>query len=94
VVLGINMQEASDAKLQAFAREYRISYPLLRVDGRNGRLGLVLGLPTTYLVDPEGNVVVKREGPVTGKSIEEFIADWKAQPSSGSVGTAKDGELP
>jgi len=94
VVLGVNMQEASDEKLQAFAREHRISYPLLRADGRNGKLGLVLGLPTTYLVDPGGDVAVKREGPVTGKSIEEFIADWKAQPVSGGAGTVKDGGPP
>ena len=84
VVLGVNMEDNAPAeKLVKFASEQRISYPLLRVNGRDGLLGLVLGLPTTYLVDPEGNVVVKREGPVTRQTIESFIADWQAQQATG-----------
>ena len=39
-------------------------------------LGLIPGLPTTFLVSPDGQVVARQVGPVTRDMIEQFIDKW------------------
>jgi hypothetical protein len=34
----------------------------------------VLGLPTTYIVSPEGEPIARQEGPVTREAIEAYLA--------------------
>jgi len=42
-------------------------------------LGKVPGLPTTFLVSPEGKVEARQVGGVTLKMIEKFIKKWDAK---------------
>ena len=70
ILLGINQtaSETSVRELRRFVSENELSYPVL-LDRNNAvfsRYG-VRGIPTTYVVGPDGTVTAKRVGVVTGE---------------------------
>ena len=81
VVLGVNYEEIPPEKVRAFAESQMINYPIVRfqghIDGRNTPLGPLRGLPTTFMIDPEGNLVARRTGMVDQKLLEEFIRNYR-----------------
>jgi len=78
VVLGLNMEDIGVDRLRAFVEEQFLSFPVLMAGSRPGKmLGRVPGLPTSFLVNPEGDVVARQVGPVDGKSIESFIEHYE-----------------
>lgn len=80
MVLGINAELIAREKLQTFLEDYFITYPnFVSRPGESSELGLVPGLPTTFLVTPEGEVVARQVGPVTREMLEEFIENWRAE---------------
>ncbi len=80
VVLGIDHEEVNDEYLREFVESHMISYPILRMDPVPVTpLGPVLGLPTTYIISPQGEAVARQEGPVTREDIEQYIARKQAQ---------------
>lgn len=80
VVIGVNFEDIPQEQLKAFVDEYFISYPVLR----NGDMAPaherleVGGLPTTYIISPEGVPVARQVGTITGADIEHFM-DKQAQ---------------
>ncbi|MFN2308778.1 MAG: TlpA family protein disulfide reductase [Gammaproteobacteria bacterium] len=75
VVLGINYENIPEAHLRAFVDEYFISYPVLRngdIRPPHERLS-VGGLPTTYIISPEGEPVARQVGTITSEDIESYI---------------------
>ena len=77
VVLGLNMEDIDVQRLRDFVEEQFLSFPILRVGSRHrSPLGSVPGLPTSFLVSPDGKVVAKQVGPVDRESIEAFIRDY------------------
>lgn len=83
VVLGVNMEDISLENLRQFVDEQFLSYPILRASpAMPGVLGPVSGLPTSYLVSPEGVVVAQQMGPVTEQAITKFIANYEARKTA------------
>ncbi len=79
VVIGINFEEVDTEKLKKFIDNYSISYTVLRsAPGPSGALGSIPGLPTSFMINPKGEVVGKQVGQVTGKSIEKFMGEESA----------------
>jgi thiol-disulfide isomerase/thioredoxin len=77
MVIGINAELISQDRLQTFLEDYFISYPVfMSKPGQQSELGLIPGLPTTFLVTPQGEVAARQIGPVTGEMIEQFIHNW------------------
>ncbi|MDC1287147.1 TlpA family protein disulfide reductase [Gammaproteobacteria bacterium] len=78
MVVGINAENISQQRLQTFLDDYFITYPNF-VSGptQQSELGLIPGLPTTFLVTPEGKIVARQVGPVTREMIEQFIQNWE-----------------
>jgi thiol-disulfide isomerase/thioredoxin len=78
MVVGINAELISQQRLQTFLDDYFITYPIF-VSGptQQSELGLIPGLPTTFLVTPDGEVVARQVGPVTRDMIEQFIQKWQ-----------------
>ncbi len=75
VVLGVNFEDIGLEGLKRFSEEYFMNYPVLRTKpAASSALGIIPGLPTTYLVSPEGEIVARQVGPVTAKLIAEFIS--------------------
>jgi len=74
VVLGVNFETISTKALRQFSEEYFMNYPvLLSKPGPGSDLGPIPGLPTTYLISPEGEIVARQVGEVTAKLISDFI---------------------
>ena len=85
IVLGLNMEDIAIDKLREFVDEQFLSYPILRVGSfPKYPLGEVPGLPTTFLVSPAGKVVARQVGPIDGKSIENFISNYKSVSARGN----------
>ena len=74
MVLGLDMEDIDKERLREFVEEQFLSYPILLVGSRpKVLLGRVPGLPTSFLVSPEGEIVARQVGPVDRASIEAFI---------------------
>jgi peroxiredoxin/Cu/Ag efflux protein CusF len=62
-VVGINMDVLSTTSVEAFVKEVGVTFPiLLDPSWTTARAYKVVGLPTTYLIDRSGNVVVREVG--------------------------------
>jgi thiol-disulfide isomerase/thioredoxin len=84
VVLGVNFEDIDKDRLAAFVESYLISYPILRSEPLpETPLGPIPGLPTTYIVAPDGSPVARQVGPVTGEQLENYIERKKKQAGSG-----------
>lgn len=78
VVLGINHEDGDIASVKKFVEGYLVGYPVLRSTERLSNktpFGALKGLPTTYMITPEGELVAARTGIVDQKSLEKFIKD-------------------
>ena len=64
VIIGISVERGENIKaLKQFANDYKINYPILIDDGIVSReYGPISGIPTTFIIDKEGNIVEKIVG--------------------------------
>ncbi len=78
VVLGVNMEDVSREKIEAFVEEQFLSFPILPASADVAQpLGRVPGLPTTFLISPEGEVVARQVGGLTAQTLEAFISNYE-----------------
>ena len=83
VVIGINFEDIGEEQLSAFVDSFLISYPILRSEPlAETPLGTIPGLPTTFIIAPDGSPVARQVGPVTGKQLDEYIARKKKAAGS------------
>lgn len=84
VVVGVNYEDIGVDRLSAFVDSYLMSYPILRSDPFvESPLGPVPGLPTTYIIDPDGNRVARQVGPLTSEQLEAYIEAKKKERRQG-----------
>jgi len=80
VVLGVDYEEVNNDYLKEFVESQMMTYPVLRMDPIPvTRLGQITGLPTTYIISPQGERMARQEGPVTQEAIEAYIARKEQQ---------------
>lgn len=80
VVLGINYEEVDHTYLKTFVEEYFINYPILIPDlKKTPPFGRILGLPTTFVISPEGKLVDQRIGGVSKDWLEAVISSVAAK---------------
>ena len=80
VVLGLDMEDIDRERLREFVEEQFLSYPILLVGSRpKVLLGRVPGLPTSFLVSPEGEIVARQVGPVDRAGLEAFIENFEKE---------------
>ena len=79
VVVGINMEKMDRPSLASFVDENMMSYPVVPMSDDMPMLGSIPGLPTTYLLDPEGRTAAMQVGQVTEEMIEAFMAKYASQ---------------
>jgi thiol-disulfide isomerase/thioredoxin len=95
VVLGVDYEEVNTEYLQEFVDSHLMSYPVLRMEPLPVTpLGPVLGLPTTYIISPQGERLARQEGPVTREALEAYLARKRQsadgeQPVSTSTQTSQ-----
>lgn len=89
IVLGVDYENISVDKVKAFADEMMVSFPIVRlpgkVDGKTTPFGPLKGLPTTYMVSPEGELVAARVGMVDQKMLNAFIDKMNARAAKESA---------
>ncbi len=80
IVLGVNYENKTAAQLKPFLESQMIEFPIVQeLNGANGSstsFGPLKGLPTTYMVAPDGKVVASRTGMVDQKLLESFIKKY------------------
>ena len=76
VVLGLAFEDAEPQTFIDFLQKYPASYPILLTDTFSppAALGAPIALPTTFLINPEGELVDTLVGPVKREEIEAVIA--------------------
>jgi len=63
VVVGINAENIAEDRLEDFLETYFITYPIYVSSlKQSSELGLIPGLPTTFLVSPKGKVEARQVG--------------------------------
>ncbi|MSO45524.1 MAG: TlpA family protein disulfide reductase [Acidobacteria bacterium] len=91
VILGVSVDDTPD-KMQPYAAEYKINYPLLIGAGRTDVLnayGPILGLPSTFIIGRDGIVTKKHSGMATGEQFESEVKPL-IDARAGSSGAAND----
>lgn len=75
VVLGVDFEDISLPWLKDFMDSMSMSYPVLRADPSRQvtPFGVVIGLPTTFIVSPAGELLAHQVGAVTAADLEAFI---------------------
>lgn len=73
-VIGINYETINNISLKRFIREHNIDYPVVRI----GEQPLtpfepLIGLPSTFFVNPQGYYVARHTGAVTARDIKKLI---------------------
>lgn len=87
VVLGMEAGETPVADLKQFANQRRISYPVVPTqDSTMFALGLVYGVPTTFIVNPQGQIVDTHMGAITVSQLQNYIR----QDKQSSIAEEKD----
>ncbi|WP_020396740.1 TlpA family protein disulfide reductase [Thiolinea disciformis] len=79
VVLGMDAGETPDAQMRRFIREKGINYTVVPTqDSTIFALGLVFGVPTTYVISPQGKIVNSKMGAITEQELQQYF-DQDAQ---------------
>jgi thiol-disulfide isomerase/thioredoxin len=77
VVVGVSVDDTAD-KIQAFAAQYDVTYPMLVGLGREDfqeSYGPIWGVPMTFFVDREGTLCRTHAGIATREDFEKDITD-------------------
>ncbi|MCK9537774.1 TlpA family protein disulfide reductase [Dokdonella sp.] len=74
--IGLAYEDTDKAEIIAFAKAHPVSYPLAQVDMFEPPAGFEAprGLPTTWLIAPDGRVASRFMGPITARDLDRAIA--------------------
>lgn len=81
-VVGLAYDDIEPAELKAFMKQHPVAYPVVQVDtfAPPADFATPRGLPTTYLIAPDGKVAKQFLGPVTAREIETAITAAGGKP--------------
>jgi len=87
-VIGLDYEEIEPDALKAFMKQHPVVYPIAIVDVYDPPQDFAAprGLPTTYLIAPDGKVAKHFLGPVTAHDIDEAIAKAGGPPLPKAAG--------
>ncbi|MEO8459971.1 MAG: TlpA disulfide reductase family protein [Dokdonella sp.] len=74
--VGLAYEDTDRAEIEAFLKAHPVVYPVSQVDSDHPPKDFELprGLPTTYLIAPDGTVAKLFTGPIDAKDIDAVIA--------------------
>lgn len=76
-ILGLDYEQANKSKIIEFTDTLMVNYPIILFDDTNSKefekFGEVLGMPTTYIYNPEGKLVDFRMGEINITDLENAI---------------------
>jgi thiol-disulfide isomerase/thioredoxin len=77
--VGVSLDEGNVSAVRAFARDYRIPYPIATGVGAPGMTGQI-ALPSTLIIDRKGRLVTTATGAVDEKSLDHLLDQLEAEP--------------
>ena len=79
VILGMEAGETPTGELKQFVQQKKISYPVMPTqDSTMYAMGLLYGVPTTFIVNPEGEIVDTHMGAVTVAQLQSYVHDSRS----------------
>lgn len=92
-VIGLAYEDIEPEAMRAFLKEHPVVYPVAILDTFEPPEDFATprGLPTTYLIAPDGKVAKQFLGPVTARDIEVAIAKAGGPPAQEEVAAAVNG---
>ena len=77
--IGLAFEDTDAKEIKAFVAKHPVAYPIAQVDVTEPPKDFdpPQGLPTTYLIAPDGHVAKRFVGPVDAKKLSEAIAGGK-----------------
>ncbi|HEY0233125.1 MAG TPA: TlpA disulfide reductase family protein [Dokdonella sp.] len=75
--IGLAYEDTDKAEVAEFAKSHPVKYPLAQVDMDKppADFDMPRGLPTTYLITPDGAVAKIFTGPITANDLDKAIAE-------------------
>ncbi len=75
-VIGVNYEEVDSETLNTFLEEYFITFPIVKMENLSGvtPFGNIVGLPTTFVLNPQGELVFGRAGVISESELNEIIS--------------------
>ncbi|MEN9502909.1 MAG: hypothetical protein RI964_2194 [Pseudomonadota bacterium] len=74
VVLGLEAGETPLAELKQFAEQKKLTYTVAPTqDSTMFSMGLLYGVPTTFIIDPQGRIVDTHMGAITAAQLQNYI---------------------
>jgi thiol-disulfide isomerase/thioredoxin len=82
--IGLAWDSTPRADIVKFAKQHPVAYPLAQVDTEHPPAGFQApaGLPTTYLIAPDGTVAKHFIGPINAKLLDAAIAASRQRSSA------------
>jgi len=94
IVLGVDFEQIDRETLRHFVKKHGIDYPVLLIGKHRLKpFEPLMGLPTTAVVNPAGEVVANQAGPVTAAELEQFIAQQSIAAAHPQPGTPAANKL-
>lgn len=85
--VGVSLDKGPPAEVRSFAEEFGINYPIVIDDGTAvEKYGPIAGIPTTFLVGPEGTVRLQAMGQLTKESLRPVLQALAEGEELGKVG--------
>ncbi|MET0255186.1 MAG: TlpA disulfide reductase family protein [Luteibacter sp.] len=77
--IGLAFEDTDAKEIQAFVAKHPVAYPIAQLDvmAPPKDFDTPKGLPTTYLIAPDGHVAQRFVGPVTGQKLSEAVGKGK-----------------
>ena len=73
-VLGINFEQSTTNNIRRYGNQLDINYPILRItDEPLVPFEPLKGLPTTFIVSPEGKIIHRHLGPMSYEQLKQWI---------------------
>jgi len=86
VVLGMDAGETPDPEMRRFIRQKGINYTVVPTqDSTMFALGLIYGVPTTYIVSPQGQVIDTHMGAVSVEQLQGYFGGDRQNARSGQT---------
>jgi thiol-disulfide isomerase/thioredoxin len=77
LILGLDYENADKKAINKFTDSFMVNYPIILFDEKNAtqfkKFGEVLGMPTTYIYNPKGQLVDFKMGEMDIKSLQKSI---------------------
>jgi thiol-disulfide isomerase/thioredoxin len=78
VFVGVSLDQgaSADAKVQKFIEEYKVNYPIVMGDAKMVEaFGGIESIPTTFLIDREGQIVRRKVGYRPKSYLEDILSE-------------------